>query len=216
MKFLKISFYVLLFYTVLNVSSAFASTGTMTGVTFTSDYPSTAHSICYRDNQPLNTTFTNDFTGSSQNDWYGVVGGSYTYSVKCASFDTAISAGNGLFWYNFDYTNAPTALNYLGSFSFNRTGYTTSANFSFTSALPPPPPTPTGTNAGIFFPKDTVTGDTTANLLTASVIGATGTTTKSMTPVLAVVAGIILAFIGINWVVGLVYGTDDTKKKNKV
>lgn len=51
------------------------------------------------------------------------------------------------------------------------------------------------------------TGTTDASDLMASVGTATGTTVTNLAPVVAVVAGIILAFIGIKYIVSLVKAT---------
>jgi hypothetical protein len=79
------------------------------------------------------------------------------------------------------------------------------------------PPQTSPSTAGIFFPINTQTGQTSASDLTASVGTATTTTTDSLAPVMAVVMGIILAFMALKWVLSLVYDTGykQSKKADK-
>ena len=117
--------------------------------------------------------------------------------------------------------NPPT----LGSVSFDLKSYEETAGVpnvlvlnwqTLTVGGTPPVVSGGGTThstAGIFFPVDNTTGLTTANNLTASVGNATGLTTDSLAPVVAVVGGIILAFMALRWVISLVYDTG--YKQNK-
>lgn len=81
--------------------------------------------------------------------------------------------------------------------------------------LLPPTPTPTVTTAGIFFPRDEITGETTAGVLTASVGGATVDTVSSFTPIVTILLGIILAFLFIRFLISTIYDTKQSKKDNK-
>lgn len=74
-------------------------------------------------------------------------------------------------------------------------------------------PAPVINTSGIFFPVDQVTGKTQAGDLMASAGTATSTTVESLTPVVVVVLGILLAFIAIKAVIGLI---KDTKKDTKI
>lgn len=121
----------------------------------------------------------------------------------------AYPSGNGTATWVID--NNAGVRSYPYDFSGGMTQALTITNW--TPNTPPPAPS---SNAGIFFPKDEITGVTTASDLTASVGTATGKTVSSLTPVVVVVLGIILAFVGINVIIGLIYGTDDTKKKKRV
>jgi hypothetical protein len=127
------------------------------------------------------------------------------FSTFCSPL-YAYPEGNGTFFWNI--ADEPASYPY----TFTNGGMQGVVISNWTSNTPPPTPS---SNAGIFFPKDEITGVTTATDLTASVGSATGATVSSLTPIVAIVGGIILAFIGINWVVGTIYGTDERKKKNK-
>lgn len=67
---------------------------------------------------------------------------------------------------------------------------------------------------GIIFPINH-SGSSDANLLSASIINATGKTTKDLIPILAVVGGIIFGFIVIVSVINLIKETDEKHKKPK-
>ena len=90
-------------------------------------------------------------------------------------------------------------------------GFVSQIAFTFTAPLPPPPPTATGYEGGLLYPRDPITGASDANLLIASVATSTQDTFGSLGPVLALIGGIILAFIVIKWIIGLVKSTNDTK-----
>ena len=88
------------------------------------------------------------------------------------------------------------------------TGYISDISYAWGS---PTPPTTTGYEGGIFYPRDPVTGASDASLLIASVGSSTQDTFGSLGGVLAVVMGIILAFIVIKWIISLVKSTNDNK-----
>lgn len=87
------------------------------------------------------------------------------------------------------------------------TGYISQITYTFST----PPPTATGYESGLLYPRDPITGASDANLLIASVATSTQDTFGSLGPILALIGGIILAFIVIKWIIGLVKGTNDNK-----
>lgn len=92
-------------------------------------------------------------------------------------------------------------------------GYVGSVSFHFTEAETPPAP---HIIAGTFFGTDISTGNSKALDLMASAGDSTKTTTKNMLPIVAVVGGVILAFIGIRFIVSLLHDTSTNKNKTRV
>lgn len=89
--------------------------------------------------------------------------------------------------------------------------YKTAYVRTFTQEIAPEPQQ-VGT-AGIFLPIDTDTGEQVgANNLMASVGNATSKTVDNYSPIIAIVLGIILAFIAIRAVIALFYDTKPNKK----
>jgi hypothetical protein len=79
----------------------------------------------------------------------------------------------------------------------------------YTSVIEPIPPINIGVGDGIFYTR--TDGKSDAGLLVASVATATGETTASIGPIIAIILGIILAFIFIKAIIGLLYAPKDTK-----
>ncbi len=133
-------------------------------------------------------------------------------SFSCSITPTPDNNGVGSFTY-VEHTGFTEGMDTLADILIH-SNYVSSAVFTWTEVITPPT-TPDDleilrTN-GLFFPKDEITGESNANLLTASVGTSTATTFKDQGPIVAIVIGIILAFIVIRFIIGTVKNADDKK-----
>lgn len=194
MKFLKLSIFILAFYAVLNVSAVLASSTitfngeTVNAVSETTLWSSTAYT-------PPDPVYL--YCGQLSS-WSSISSGGF---YMCVLDNNATSGTPEMALFYMQYGNRVTQAN----------PWQVGATF-YKEIITPPTPPPTIT-AGTFFPKNE-TGQNTANDLLASVGTATGTTTKSFSPIIVIVSGIILAFFFIKSLINLIYEIKQDRTKN--
>jgi len=213
-KFFKISFFVLMFYTAINIPAVFASpvySGVSNGQTITTNTEIIL--ISCDDNNPSEGYYYNIATYKD---------GELLGDIPCTDLpDTIVnlsSADNGNYSfveydpsYCIDIGTEYCASNNTADSLYNLPNGQYKLDFvvNITNII-------STTKAGIFLPVNDETGENVgANALMASVGNATSKTVGNVAPVAVVVMSLILGFMFIVTIIGLVKKTDGTQETKK-
>jgi hypothetical protein len=208
-NFFKLSFFVLLFYTVINLPAVFALELLPNSIIIRGETNTKTFSCEQISNNVY--VFANGINVDSAD-----CGSNLDFNISNYEEQTNNTINNLNVWeLNTDIVYIFGNNWYEMSYNDLLSGVQTwlKANNTYSVTTPVVPPTPP-TTKGIFLPIDTQTGEQIgANSLMASVGNATGRTVKSYSPVVVTVLAVVLAFLFLRVIIALIYETKQSKIK---